>query len=320
MKGKVIILRSVLAIACVFCIAVQEKNKIPSTNAISKESNIPSANAVSEESSISSADATTSKKDSIPSVDTVPEKINIPSTDRRKDNGQNHLGELDEDAENPEHAVQTDDTVLAISSEDKQYTVFTRRECRQKLYIYNAEENKLDQIDVTPDSADSIMTLEWIAPDKVAVWSHASPSMGCLDIYDVNSLQKLVEKYCSFYSLTEEIDSLVYVESSPRCSGYDTILNIDDEILYQTGDKEIISSIDINKNSNIAIVVEKEDENYETESTDLVVLKKKGKIYKISEKISLAKRTVEEIHWTNNHKISYSTRRGKNKVINLKNP
>lgn len=304
-----IIIQSVFAVVFILIFAIHEINAVYSTNTSP------------EKRSSSSSDTTTTNNGTIPPANTVSEEINIPSTDRRKDNWQNHLGELDEDADNPAQAVQTDDTdALAISSKDKQYTIFTKRGYRQKLYIYNAEENKLDQIDVTPDSTDSIMTLEWIAPDKVAVWSHASPSMGCLDIYNVNSLQKLTEKYCSFYSLTEEIDSLVYVESTPHCSGYDKILNINDKILYQTGKNKIISSIDINKNSNIAIVVEKENENYETESTNLVVLKKKGKKYKVSEKISLPKRAVEEIHWTNNHKISYSTREGKKKVIKLKNP
>lgn len=239
-------------------------------------------------------------------------------SDRQEDNWQNHLGELEEDVANPAQAVQTDDTeILAISSEDNKYTIFVKRGNPQKLYIYNAEEKKLDQIDVTPDLADQIMTLEWIGRDQVAVWSHATPSVGCLDIYDVNRLQKLAEKYCTCYSLTEDIDTLVYVDSISHYSsaiGNTRILNMDDEILYQTEKNEIITSIDCN-GKDIAIVVEKVNVNYEAEATDLLVLKRKGKKYKTAQKIGLKDGEGREIHWINPKTISYSTRKdGVNKT------
>lgn len=292
-----------LAIFCVVCFAVHRKNNISD---------------IQENSSNLDMQENNSNLD-------IYEENNIPVTDRQEDTWENHLGKLDVDAEidleNPENAIiKTDDNdvVLAISSEDNKYTVFVRRENYQKLYIYNTEKNELNQIDVTPDLVTDIMTLEWIGTDKVAVWSHVNPSLGCLDIYDVNGLQKLVEKYCSFYSLTEEIDSLVYVEPAPHFSsakGDEVILNIDDEILYQTGKKETISSIDSNDNEDIAIVVEKENANYETESTELVVLKKNKKKYKIKEKTKLKRGEGAEINWINNKKISYSTRKkGVNKI------
>ena len=307
-REKGLIILFVLAIICVVCFAVHRKSRV---------SNIQEQSDVQEKNDILDAQGKSSISD-------AQEKNSIPVTDRQEDNWQNHLGKLDVDAEidleNPENAIQTDDndSVLAISSEDNKYTVFVRGEECQKLYIYNTENNKLDQIDVAPDLTTDIMTLEWIGQDKVAVWSHVNPSLGCLDIYDVNSLQKLVEKYCSSYSLTEEIDSLVYVEPAPHFSsaiGEEKILNIDDEILYQTEKNEVISSIDNNDNEDIAIVVKKENENYETESTDLVVLKKKGKKYKVKEKTGLKRGEGTEIDWINNNKISYSTRKeGVNKV------
>ncbi len=312
-RGKGLMILFGLAIFCVVCIAVHRKSSIiamqeeSSIPAMQEESNIP---AMQEESNIPAMQ----EESSIPDTQA---KNNIPVTDKQEDNWQNHLGEVDEDTGS---VVQTDDAneAIAISSEDNKYTVFVREEYPQKLYIYNMEKNKLDQIDVAPDLATDIMTLEWIDPDKVAVWSHVNPSVGCLDIYDVNNLQKLVEKYCSSYSLTEEIDTLIYVEPAPHFSsaiGKEKILNIDDEILYQTKENEVISSIDTNDNGDIAIVAEKKDDNYETESTDLVVLEKGKKKYKVKTKTDLKSGEGNVIHWINNKKISYSTRKeGVNKI------
>lgn len=298
-KGLVILF--ILAVVCVVCIAVHRKSMI---------SNSQEKNNISKEQGKGNLLDTKEKRD-------------IPITERQEDNWQNHLSEIDEDAEmNPNHSPKMvqkeDDDAIAISSEDKKYTVFVKGEDRQKLYIYNAEEKILDQIDVEPNLATDIMTLEWFDQNQVAVWSHVNPSLGCLDIYNVNSLEKVVEKYCSFYSWSEGIDTLVYVEPAPHFSsdlGEEKILNMDDQILYQTKKNEIISSIDKNNIEDIAIVVNKKDESYETQSTDLVVLKRKGKKYKVKEKIGLEKGEGREMNWINNKRISYSTRSGKtNKV------
>lgn len=298
-KGLMILF--VLAIVGVVCIAVHRKSKISDTQ---EKVNI-------------------SKEQGTDNILDTKEKRDIPVTDRQKDNWQNHLSEIDENADidannSPKMVQKEDDDAIAISSEDKKYTVFVRREERQKLYIYNAEEKKLDQIDVEPNLATDIMTLEWFDQNRVAVWSHVNPSLGCLDIYDLNSLEKVVEKYCSFYSWSEGIDTLVYVEPAPHFSsdlGEEIIRDMDDQILYQTKKNEIISSIDKNNNEDIAIVVNKKDESYETQSTDLVVLKRKGKKYKVNEKIGLEKGEGREMNWLNNKKISYSTRSEKtNKV------
>lgn len=247
-------------------------------------------------------------------------KVSIPVTDRQEDNWQNHLGKLDDDAENPMSTVQADHTerAIAISSEDNKYTIFVKGLNREDLYIYNTEEKKLDQIEVEPDLATGIMSLKWIGPDKVAAWSHVNPSWGCLDIYDVNSMRKLVEKYCSIYSVTEDIDRLVYVEPAPHfpsAVGEEKILNMDNEVLYQTEKKEIISSIDKNDNEDIAIVIRKVNDNYDTKSTDLVVLSKTGGKYQVKEKIRLKRGEGAEINWINRKKIAYSTgKEGVNKV------
>ena len=308
-REKRLVILFVLVVVCVVCFAVHRKSKLSDTQ---------------EKSNVSMKQG----KSDILDVD-VQEKIDIPVTDRKKDDWQNHLSELDEDAEldpeNPENMIQKDDEdeAIAICSEDKKYTVFVRNEDPQVLHIYNSEEKKLDQINVTPDLATDIMTLEWFDQNQVAVWSHVNPSLGCLDIYDVNSLEKVVEKYCSSYSWTEGIDTLIYVEPAPHFSsdlGEEKVLNIDDEILYQTEKNELISSVDNNENEDLAIVVNKENNNFEIQSTDLVILNKKGKKYKVKEKMRLEKGAGREVNWVNNKKISYSSKKeGVNKVKKLKN-
>ncbi len=293
-KGLVILF--MLAVVCVVCIAVHRKNIVSNSQ---EKSNI-------------------SKDQGKGNLLDTKEKRDIPITERQEDNWQNHLSEIDEDAEmNPNHSPKMvqkeDDDAIAISSEDKKYTVFVRREERQVLYIYNADEKRLDQINLTPNLATDIMTLEWFDQNRVAVWSHVNPSLGCLDIYDVNSLEKVVEKYCSIFSWSDDIDTLIYVEPAPHFSsdlGEEKVLNIDDEILYQTNKNEYIFLMDKNENEDIAIVVDKRNFNYEIQSTDMVILNKKGKKYKVKEKIHLEKGAGREMNWINHKEISYSTRSG----------
>ncbi len=293
-KGLVILF--MLAVVCVVCIAVHRKNIVSNSQ---EKSNI-------------------SKDQGKGNLLDTKEKRDIPITERQEDNWQNHLSEIDEDAEmNPNHSPKMvqkeDDDAIAISSEDKKYTVFVRREECQVLYIYNADKKRLDQINVTPNLATDIMTLEWFDQNRVAVWSHVNPSLGCLDIYDVNSLEKVVEKYCSIFSWSDDIDTLIYVEPAPHFSsdlGEEKVLNIDDEILYQTKKNECIFLMDKNENEDIAIVVDKRNFNYEIQSTDLVILNKKGKKYKVKEKMRLEKGAGREMNWINHKEISYSTRSG----------
>lgn len=293
-KGLVILF--MLAVVCVVCIAVHRKNIASNSQ---EKSNI-------------------SKDQGKGNLLDTKEKRDIPITERQEDNWQNHLSEIDEDAEmNPNHSPKMvqkeDDDAIAISSEDKKYTVFVRREECQVLYIYNADKKRLDQINVTPNLATDIMTLEWFDQNRVAVWSHVNPSLGCLDIYDVNSLEKVVEKYCSIFSWSDDIDTLIYVEPTPHFSsdlGEEKVLNIDDEILYQTKKNECIFLMDKNENEDIAIVVDKRNFNYEIQSTDLVILNKKGNKYKVKEKMRLQKGAGREMNWINHKEISYSTRSG----------
>lgn len=293
-KGLVILF--MLAVVCVVCIAVHRKNIASNSQ---EKSNI-------------------SKDQGKGNLLDTKEKRDIPITERQEDNWQNHLSEIDEDSDiNPNHSPKMvqkeDDDAIAISSEDKKYTVFVRREECQVLYIYNADEKRLDQINVTPNLATDIMTLEWFDQNRVAVWSHVNPSLGCLDIYDVNSLEKVVEKYCSIFSWNDDIDTLIYVEPAPHFSsdlGEEKVLNIDDEILYQTKKNECIFLMDKNENEDIAIVVDKRNFNYEIQSTDLVILNKKGNKYKVKEKMRLEKGAGREMNWINHKEISYSTRSG----------
>lgn len=155
------------------------------------------------------------------------------------------------------------------------------------------------------------MSLKWIDADQVAVWSHVNPSCGCLTLYDVNALKKLGEKYCSGYAWSEGMDSLVYVEPvphNPSAIGEEKILNLnmDEETLYQTKKFDMIRSMDINNHGDIAILVDRVNKNFDRQSTKIMILKKRGKKYKVKEKIGLKKGEGVEIQWVDHKTISYS--------------
>lgn len=249
-------------------------------------------------------------------------KSSIPRADRQEDDWQNHLGNVVDDDGN--RIYEEEDEGLAIKSQDGKCKVFMKGNERLKLYIYHAEEEKLDEIDVRPMDTDigDIMSLGWIDTDQVAVFCHLSPSGGCLGIYDVNTLQKLEEKLCAEYSWVEGIDSLVYVEPAPRRSseiGKEKILNADDEIIYQTKKFETIYSMDSNARGDIAIVVDKLNKYYDIQSRKLMILKKNGKRYQVKEKISLKDGEGGEFEWIDYKTISYSTGEGGKKVREIAN-
>ena len=145
--------------------------------------------------------------------------------------------------------------------------------------------------------------------DRVAAWSHVNPSVGCLSIYDVNTLRKLEETYCSKYAWSEGMESLVYTEPVPHhpsAIGEEKILGADGEILYQTKRLDMIRSMDINDRGDIAILVDRVDENYDKQSTKIMILKKRGRKYKVKEKIDLKKGEGVEIQWIDHSTISCS--------------
>lgn len=211
---------------------------------------------------------------------------------------------------------------LAIESEDGKCKVYVGRDQHQKIYIYHAGKEGLDEIDVMPDLADAIMSLEWFDANRVAAWSHVNPSCGCLSIYDVNTLQKLEEIYCSAYAWSEGMESLIYTESvphNPSAIGEEKILNANDEMIYQTKKYDGIRSMDINDRGDIAIVVERMNKYFDVQSTKIMILKKKGKKYRVKEKIKLKKGERAEVEWIDHKTISYSAEGGGKKVKKLVN-
>ncbi len=242
----------------------------------------------------------------------------ISNTESQRDDGKNPLVKAADDDGN--EAYEEGDVALSIMSEDGKCKVFVKKDQRQKLYIHHVEEGRLDEIDVMPDLADAIMSLEWIDANQVAVWSHVNPSCGCLDIYDVNTLQKQEEKYCSKYAWSKGMDSLIYVEPvphNPSAVGKEKILNLNDEFLYQTKKFVIIRSMDINDRGEIAIIVEKVNKNHDVQTAGIMILKKKGNKYQAIKKIKLKNGGCGEIEWIDHKTISYSTGEGGKKVKKL---
>lgn len=142
--------------------------------------------------------------------------------------------------------------ILAVRSKNGQYTAFTKcvGEDKQVLHIYNQSMKKLDDVKVGDDILGSdIMSLEWMGEKQIAVMSHISPTTGCLDVYDVEKKENVFHVNCTDYAWSNEVESIVYVEPVSRFqTGNIHLLDYRGNVLYETGEKEMIEDIKIGKN------------------------------------------------------------------------
>lgn len=216
-----------------------------------------------------------------------------------------------ENKEEDETVVSEDMDTLAISSRDGLYNVFVRTNNSRMLHIYNNKTNELDDVEMGLYLSTGIMSLEWLDDTKVAVFSHVNPSVGCLDIYDVVKKEVLFEEYCSEYSWTDGIESLVYVEPAPhlgRQIGNESLLNYEGEILYESGNTEKISEVAKNEEGDLAIILDNMTDRKEVQDTKLLILKSEENMedsYEITEEKKVNGDEVENLTWENESTLSF---------------
>lgn len=202
--------------------------------------------------------------------------------------------------------------VLSAVSTQKSYNAYVCEDDSQLLYIQDQTTDKTQMITVKPHLATGIMSLEWLDDKMIVAFSHVSPFMGCMSVYDASTQELLLEKYCSSYAFGDTLDSLAYVEATSGDSGNHKLLNSEDKLLYQTGKKERITNIAVNHtNGDIAIVVGKYLKDGETQKFHVVILAKRGDKY-IKVKTQRVKlNSVNSVQWKDDEQIIITNDAGK---------
>lgn len=185
----------------------------------------------------------------------------------------------------------------------------------QNLYVYDKETEQTNCITVGTDISNGIMSLEWLAPDIAAVFSHVSPYTGCLSIYALETKKLIFERYCSRYAWHDNLQSIVYVEPTPHFSGKEKILDMQDRVLYQTGKWEAVSEIAVNSAGELAVVTKKDpsqcalchppDDNI-TPVNRVLILRKRGKKYHlIKSKKMKGEKNISDLQWLDDGRIAF---------------
>lgn len=194
--------------------------------------------------------------------------------------------------------------VLSAVSMQGSYKAYVCEGDSQIVYIQDQRTDKVKKLSVEPHLATGIISLEWFDDKTMVVFSHVSPYMGCMSVYDISTLEPLLEKYCSEYSFGSTLESLIYTETAPGNLGKTKIRNYEDELVYQTRKKEQITNFAVNeKNSAIAIVVGRYLKDWETQEFRVELLEKiRGRYVKIKkQKVKL--NHVDSIQWKGNKEV-----------------
>ena len=203
-------------------------------------------------------------------------------------------------------------TVLSAVSTQKSYNAYVCEDDSQLLYIQDQKTDTTQTITVEPHLTTGIMSLEWLDDKTVVVFSHVSPFMGCMSVYDASAQELLLEKYCSSYAFGDTLDSLAYVEATAGDSGNHKLLNSEDKLLYQTGKKERITNIAVNHtNGDIAIVVGKYLKDGETQKFHFVLLAKSGDKYTKVKTQKVKLNSVNSVQWKDDEQIIITNDAGK---------
>lgn len=208
--------------------------------------------------------------------------------------------------------------VLSAKSTEGSYMAYVREDESKVLYIQNQKMDKMEKILVEPHLASGIMSMEWFDDQKIIVYSHVSPYIGCVSVYDASSKKLLLEKFCSKYSFGDTLKSFVYVEAAPRNLGGDKIINCKDKLVYQTKKNQCIQNIVLNhKNNDIALVVGKYADDSETQHLRVVILEKRGNKYIKVKSQKIKWDGVDYIRWKSNEKVIV-VQNGKREIVTKK--
>ena len=231
------------------------------------------------------------------SLDEKVSEENVPGEEKREDSGENEK----------RHILETHST---------RYEIYVQEGGGPNLYVYDKETEQTDCIRVrAANMINDIMSLEWLAPDIAAVFSHVSPTWGCLSIYALETKTLLFERYCSRYAWRDNLKSIVYVEPTPHYSGKEKILDGQDAVLYQTGKWEAVSEIAVNSEGELAVVIEKDpsqcalchppDDNI-TPVNRVLILRKRGKKYHlIQSKKMKGEKKISNLQWQDDGRITF---------------
>jgi len=119
----------------------------------------------------------------------------------------------------------------------------------QKILLSNLSDGTTKELTVEDSLllATAVDELRWFDDNMLAVISHVNPSLECLSVYDVNSMELVVEKYGDCFQWASDDDTdLYYIEHTPHFSdevGAEYIINYEGEIIYQTSVGETLSEL-----------------------------------------------------------------------------
>lgn len=118
---------------------------------------------------------------------------------------------------------------------------------------FNGEEKEI----IVEDSlllATGVEELYWFGDNILAAVSHVNPSLSCLTVYDIDTLELIEERYGSdFRWAGNEYTDFYYISPSPHFSeetGVESILNYEGDIVYKTSGNESLSGLAVSPGGN----------------------------------------------------------------------
>ena len=94
----------------------------------------------------------------------------------------------------------------------------------------------------------------WFGDNILAAVSHVNPSLSCLTVYDIDTLELIEERYGSdFRWAGNEYTDFYYISPSPHFSeetGVESILNYEGDIVYKTSGNESLSGLAVSPGGN----------------------------------------------------------------------
>ena len=118
---------------------------------------------------------------------------------------------------------------------------------------FNGEEKEI----IVEDSlflATGVEELYWFGDNILAAVSHVNPSLSCLTVYDIDTLELIEERYgTDFQWAGNEYTNFYYISPSPHFSeeiGVESILNYEGDIVFETSGNESLSGLVVSPRGN----------------------------------------------------------------------
>ena len=88
---------------------------------------------------------------------------------------------------------ENEDVQIGKLLDESSYNAYVCEDDSQLLYIQDRATDKTQTITVEPHLATGIMSLEWPDDKMIVAFSHVSPFMGCMSVYDASTQELLLE-------------------------------------------------------------------------------------------------------------------------------